>query len=490
MTRHQLFILLLSGFLPLLLSAGCDSGSSRPSDDPEDNASDGDADSDADSDSDSDSDSDGDVDSGNKTFREFGDVWHGYAWPEVGRSDVDEISPDSFGDLADNDKLCAKGTLAKDGIGSYGMIAFNIRQDKDKSPGAIPLEGDGVTVSLDIETGHNLYQLELHGPATGDDEPGKMWCHNIIGEGGTYRFEDFTTRCYNNLNPGDAYKGDPIEFISVTVPGNLSAIPFDFCIADIVPEETIEINIEEQYPVKDGEICMDTGKENVYTQDPPVAYKVTNNVWNSTGGEQCVTYDNNSFEVTTQTNSSGNSTPTGYPSIIYGAKTQSEITKYSKLPKKVSELGKVTTHWSNNAGGPSGTYNAAYDVWFNDNEEEWNEVGDQGDLPTAAYLMVWFHSQGGITPIPSDTGQRVTIGGVSWEVWTGSPGPSGAKHIAYVATGKTDLTFDLKDFIDDAVDRGVVSNSYYLSAIQAGFEIWSGGKGLKTTEFRVDEDSI
>jgi hypothetical protein len=47
-------------------------------------------------------------------------------------------------------------------------------------------------------------------------------------------------------------------------------------------------------------------------------------------------------------------------------------------------------------------------------------------------------------------------------------------------------TLELKDFINDAVARGVVPANSYLAAIQAGFEIWSGGAGLATTDFWVD----
>ena len=43
--------------------------------------------------------------------------------------------------------------------------------------------------------------------------------------------------------------------------------------------------------------------------------------------------------------------------------------------------------------------------------------------------------------------------------------------------------FDLNVFIKNAVSRGVIQNTWYLTNIFAGFEIWSGGATLKTNNF-------
>jgi cellulose 1,4-beta-cellobiosidase len=48
----------------------------------------------------------------------------------------------------------------------------------------------------------------------------------------------------------------------------------------------------------------------------------------------------------------------------------------------------------------------------------------------------------------------------------------------------TSLKFDLNAFIQHAVGRGdAIQSSWYLTNVFAGFEIWSGGVGLKTTAF-------
>lgn len=48
----------------------------------------------------------------------------------------------------------------------------------------------------------------------------------------------------------------------------------------------------------------------------------------------------------------------------------------------------------------------------------------------------------------------------------------------------SDLELDLNAFIQDALKRPVaLEASWYLSHVFAGFEIWSGGVGLKTKAF-------
>ncbi|MBN2802888.1 MAG: hypothetical protein JXR91_07325, partial [Deltaproteobacteria bacterium] len=50
------------------------------------------------------------------------------------------------------------------------------------------------------------------------------------------------------------------------------------------------------------------------------------------------------------------------------------------------------------------------------------------------------------------------------------------------------MTFDLNAFIEDAVTNrdGTITDSMYLTNVYAGFEIWSGGVGLESTDFYAD----
>jgi len=130
----------------------------------------------------------------------------------------------------------------------------------------------------------------------------------------------------------------------------------------------------------------------------------------------------------------------------------------------------------------SGTYNAAYDVWFSA-----GSGGDNGaSSPSGGYLMVWFYkpSSGG-QPIGSVQASGVSISGNAWDIWYGGT-QNGVPVISYVKTASTtSLSFDLNVFIKDAVANrpNTIKSGMALTNVFAGFEIWNGGTGLKTNNF-------
>jgi cellulose 1,4-beta-cellobiosidase len=167
-----------------------------------------------------------------------------------------------------------------------------------------------------------------------------------------------------------------------------------------------------------------------------------------------------------------------YPSAFIGS-NNSRNTAGANLPKQVSALGTIDTGFSHNAGSVSGTYNAAYDVWFST-----GSGGDSGS-PSGGYLMVWLYDPDGAQPIGTRVDTNVSIDGASgtYDIWFGQNG--GKPCISYVRTATANsLKFDLNKFIQHAVGRGdSIQSSWYLTNVFAGFEIWSGGVGLKTTAF-------
>ncbi|MGC4070460.1 MAG: cellulose binding domain-containing protein [Polyangiaceae bacterium] len=203
-------------------------------------------------------------------------------------------------------------------------------------------------------------------------------------------------------------------------------------------------------------------------------YVVQNNVWGGSG-TQTVSYKGTTFEVTQQTGSNaGNGAPVSYPSVFIGS-NYNRTTAGSNLPKLVSSIASVQTSWTNNAGGPSGTYNAAYDVWFSTSAS-----GDSG-APSGGYLMVWYFNPSGAQPIGSVVA-TAAVAGKQVQVWFGYNGSTPC--VSYVIVGNTQsFTYDLNLFIKDAVQRGYVKSNWYLTNVFAGFEIWNGGAGLRTTDF-------
>ena len=99
--------------------------------------------------------------------------------------------------------------------------------------------------------------------------------------------------------------------------------------------------------------------------------------------------------------------------------------------------------------------------------------------------MVWLHKPTMNQPIGSMMGTAM-INGTNWNVWKGTNMTSKQPCISYVAvTDINTINFKLGDFIRDAVDKqgAIIKDSWYLTNVFAGYEIWSGGVGLETKDF-------
>ncbi len=59
-------------------------------------------------------------------------------------------------------------------------------------------------------------------------------------------------------------------------------------------------------------------------------------------------------------------------------------------------------------------------------------------------------------------------------------------RLIFAATAHTDVSdLDLLPLFEDAGNRGYLDPSWYLIAVEAGFEIWQGGAGLAVQDFSV-----
>jgi len=218
----------------------------------------------------------------------------------------------------------------------------------------------------------------------------------------------------------------------------------------------------------------------------PVGYRVLNNAWNGTDNVQCLQSIGNTFVVTSQGGVGPGNAPYSYPAVLFGYKDNYTSSFGSGLPKQISQITSVMTHWTHNAGTISGSYNAAYDIWFDTGPADTKATVGH-DLPSAAYLMIWQYDPAGRQPIGSKLPNPAVIDGIQWNVWVGT-GPVGVPCISYTYPEGQVLngaTLEIKDFINDAVARGSVPGNSYLAAVFAGFEIWSGGAGLATTDYWV-----
>ncbi|GII25280.1 GH12 family glycosyl hydrolase domain-containing protein [Planosporangium mesophilum] len=216
----------------------------------------------------------------------------------------------------------------------------------------------------------------------------------------------------------------------------------------------------------DTQICDQYGSTTVANR-----YVVMNNNWGDST-TQCINVTNSGFSITTAShNKPTNGAPGAYPAIYYGCH-YTNCSPGTNLPLQVSQISSATSSISFSYPS-SGTYDAAYDIWLDPTPKK--------DGVNQQEIMIWFNRQGSIQPVGSRTGSA-TIGGRTWEVWTGSNGSNNV--VSYVAPSPiTSWSFSVLDFINDTKTRSNVTNSWYLTSIQAGFEPWVGGVGLAVNSF-------
>ena len=204
-------------------------------------------------------------------------------------------------------------------------------------------------------------------------------------------------------------------------------------------------------------------------------YRITNNVWRGTS-EQYLSVDAAStfFSVIHTTHDSN--VVVAYPSIIRGQHFGGENTKNSNMPIKISDIAAVPVDWSTDVNHAKGVWNTAFEAWI-------SKTG--GTVPEGgAELMVWLNKKGSIImPAGGEKKATITVAGTQWNVYFDSEQRRWG-YIAYErAKPSVTASFDLKDFINDAVSRGYLESSWYLDSMEAGFEIIQDGQGLTNRSF-------
>jgi Ricin-type beta-trefoil lectin domain/Glycosyl hydrolase family 12/Concanavalin A-like lectin/glucanases superfamily len=210
------------------------------------------------------------------------------------------------------------------------------------------------------------------------------------------------------------------------------------------------------------------------------AYDIQNNYWS--GGTTCVqTDEGDDFTVSAASIDSAGG-PGAFPEIWSGCHwgdCTADDGAAGQLPIQVSDLGDATSTWTTTLPA-TGTYDAAYDIWFNTTP---TTVGQ----PNGGEVMIWLGEHD--TSVGSSS--VAYIDGTGWYVTQttktayGSTWPIVSYQRVTATTSVSNL--DLRYFIRDAVVRGVVSPSSYLTSVEAGYDIEqaTGSPGLTTGSFSV-----
>ncbi|WP_217144219.1 cellulose binding domain-containing protein [Streptomyces sp. AC627_RSS907] len=200
-------------------------------------------------------------------------------------------------------------------------------------------------------------------------------------------------------------------------------------------------------------------------------YVVQNNRW-GTSATQCVTATDTGFRVTRADGSAPtNGAPKSYPSVFNGCH-YTACSPGTNLPARLSTISEAPSSISYGYAGDA-VYNASYDIWL--------DPTPRTDGVNRTEIMIWFNRVGPVQPIGSPVG-TATVGGRTWEVWTGSNGTNDV--LSFVApTAIGGWSFDVMDFVRATVARGLAEDDWYLTSVQAGFEPWQNGTGLAVNSF-------
>ncbi|MFJ9909329.1 cellulose binding domain-containing protein [Streptomyces sp. NPDC101152] len=200
-------------------------------------------------------------------------------------------------------------------------------------------------------------------------------------------------------------------------------------------------------------------------------YVVQNNRWGSST-TQCITATGSGFKITRADGSvPTNGAPKSYPSVFNGCH-YTNCSPGTGLPARLSGISSAPTGISYSYVNDA-VYDAAYDIWL--------DPTPRTDGVNRTEIMVWFNKVGSVQPVGSQVG-TATVAGRQWQVWSGNNGSNDV--LTFVAPSAiTSWTFDVMDFVRQAVSRGLAQNNWYLTSVQAGFEPWQNGTGLAVTAF-------
>ncbi|MFG2359284.1 cellulose binding domain-containing protein [Streptomyces sp. NPDC048521] len=200
-------------------------------------------------------------------------------------------------------------------------------------------------------------------------------------------------------------------------------------------------------------------------------YVVQNNRW-GTSDPQCITATDSGFRITRADGSvPTDGAPKSYPSVYNGCH-YATCSPGTSLPARLSTVAGAPTGITYSYVGDA-VYDAAYDIWL--------DPTPRTDGVNRTEIMVWFNRVGSIQPVGSQVG-TATVAGRQWQVWSGSNGSNDV--LSFVAPSAiTSWNFDVMDFVDQAVSRGLAQRDWYLTSVQAGFEPWQNGTGLAVTSF-------
>jgi len=121
----------------------------------------------------------------------------------------------------------------------------------------------------------------------------------------------------------------------------------------------------------------------------------------------------------------------------------------------------------------------SYDIWLG------ISPGEPASSTSRYEIKIWLSGEGGIHPIGSEVESGVSVGGYTWNLWSGHN--SNWQTISFVSANGNINNFqsDLNDFFQWVINNERVPSSSVLQAIQSGTEVYTGTATLLIESFDV-----
>jgi hypothetical protein len=377
--------------------------------------------------------------------------------------------------------MCLTGSTTDDELAWGAGIGLSLNESGEvdgmpsvKSPFDAAAAGIiGFEITIEGDTGGNEIRVafkvnDVDDVAPFDDVPGADTYEVLIANAEV-------PSAWEVPNAGAVADPTSLLDIQIQIAGGTSNANYDFCITKITPitDGSAPQPGAGEVATYGQEIC---GQYDTIDIGP---FSVHNNRYG--GNAHCVQalWDNGSRGGFRLSNVSANvetgSAPGSYPALIHGWHVDGAFYGGYPAARQLSSISSIPSTLNVTVPGAGNSYNTAYDNWIASTA---NPGGPAGTLEQ----MIWINYQD-TTPIGTQV-DTASLAGTSWEVWYGTH--DGFSTVSYIrATNVNAIDFDMKEFMDDTVQRGYASASDYLLGIQAGFEIWRS-----TSPFSVDSYSV
>jgi xyloglucan-specific endo-beta-1,4-glucanase len=198
-------------------------------------------------------------------------------------------------------------------------------------------------------------------------------------------------------------------------------------------------------------------------------YTFYHNNWGAgtaSSGSQCTTF--NDLQGNTASWSTSWSWAGGHGQV----KSYSNVA-LERVNKQLSAVSTISSNWKWGYTGSSLVADVAYDLWLSTSQGGTNKYE----------IMIWLAAYGGAGPISSTGSTPIATTNIAGHSWKLYKGPNGDTTVYSFVSDSTITNFsgDLNGFFKYLVSSQGLSNSLWVTSLQAGTEPFSGSNAVMTT---------